>query len=70
LLFAGFLLGLLYDPEIGDNTFLQNVGGLYQAVLCYNPEDHLIVVTSESLKFYTESYQSHFICEIRSFRSD
>jgi hypothetical protein len=40
LLFAGFFLGLVFGPESGDNTFLQIVGGLCQAVLCYNPEDH------------------------------
>jgi hypothetical protein len=69
LLFAGFLLSLLFDPESGDNAFVQNVGRLYQAVLCYNPEDILFILTSENLRLYAKLPKT-FTCEITSFESD
>jgi hypothetical protein len=43
---AGFLLGLLLDPEDGGNKFLKKPGFLH-TTQCYNPENILFMVTTE-----------------------
>jgi hypothetical protein len=37
------LPGLLFHPEDGDDTFLQNIGSL-QITWGYNPEDYILIV--------------------------
>jgi hypothetical protein len=41
-LLSGLLLGLLFDPEDGDNMLLRNVGPFPN----YNFEDHIYTVTA------------------------
>jgi hypothetical protein len=38
LLHAGFMLGLIFEPEDGSDMLLQNVGWLSQITWCYIPE--------------------------------
>jgi hypothetical protein len=40
---AGFLLGLIFDPEFGSHKFLLIIGGHLPNYMVLQPEDHIIL---------------------------
>jgi hypothetical protein len=49
LLLAGYLLGVLFDPEDGENTFLLNVSSYLPVLTRRVPEVKSLLITLASL---------------------
>jgi hypothetical protein len=45
-LLAGFMLGLLFDPEDGDTTFHQSVGGLLLDYTALHPRRYVLFIVT------------------------